>query len=133
MTYKQVHGCAIPFSPVVANICMEVIENTAFETTPTKPKTLKRFVEGSFSVIKKTAINSFFDLLNNIDPNISFTIELEQANKMSFLAILRAGVKTIPACNAAWSGLLHILIFATPRSFFSWSSLCGQLEILNNV
>ena len=47
-----------PVSPVVANICMEVIENTAFETTPTKPKTWpwKRFVDDSFSIIKKTAI-----------------------------------------------------------------------------
>ena len=37
-----------------------------------------------FSIIKKTAINSFLD----IDPNISFTIELEQDNKISFLDTL---------------------------------------------
>ena len=83
-TYKQIHGCAMgsPVSPVVANISMEVIENTAFETTPTKPKTWKRFVEDSFSIIKKTAITNFLNLLNNIDPNISFTIEDEQGNKI---------------------------------------------------
>ena len=74
MTYKQIHGCAMgsPVSPVVANICMEVIENTAFEMTPTKSKTWKRFVDDSFSIIKKTAINSFLNLLNDIDPNIFF-------------------------------------------------------------
>ena len=90
MTYKQIHGCAMgsPVSPVVANICMEVIENTAFEMTPTKPKTCKRFVDDSFSMIKKTAINSFLYLLNDIEPNISFTIELEQDNKISFLDTL---------------------------------------------
>ena len=65
-----------------------VIENTAIETTQTKPKTWKRFVDGSFSIVKKTAITSFLNSLNNIDPNISFTIELEQDNKISFLDTL---------------------------------------------
>ena len=77
-----------PVSPVVANICMEVIEDTAFEMTPTKPKTWKRFVVDSFSIIKKTAINSFLNLLNDIDPNIFFTIEPEQDSKISFLDTL---------------------------------------------
>ena len=77
-----------PVSPVVANICMEVIENTAIETTQTKPKTWKRFVDDSFSIIKKTAITSFLNSLNNIDPNFSFTVELEQDNKISFLDTL---------------------------------------------
>ena len=92
VTYKQIHSCAMrsPVSPVVANICacMEVIENTASETTPTKPKTWKRFVDDSFSIIKKTAFNSFLSLVNDIDPNISFTVELEQDNKISFLDTL---------------------------------------------
>ena len=51
-----------PVSPVVANICMEVIENTAIETTPTKPKTWKRFVDDSFPIIKKTAITTVVSL-----------------------------------------------------------------------
>ncbi len=68
MTYKQIHGCAMgsPVSPVVANLCMEVIEITAIQTTPTKPKTWKRFVDDSFSIIKKTAISTFHNTLNNI-------------------------------------------------------------------
>ena len=37
VTYKQIHGCAMgsPVSPVVANLCMDVIENTAIHTTLT--------------------------------------------------------------------------------------------------
>ena len=86
MTYKQVHGCAIgsPVSPVAANICIEVTENTAIETTTTKPKTCKRFVDDSFAIIIKTAITSFLNLLNNIDPYIKH----EQNNKISFLHTL---------------------------------------------
>ena len=75
-------------SPVVANLCMEVIENTAIETTATKPKTWIRFVDDSFSIIKKTATASFLNSLNNIDPNISFTIELEHDKKLPFLDTL---------------------------------------------
>ena len=73
MTYKQIHGCVMgsPVSPVVANVCMEVIENTAIETTQTKPKTWKRFMfDDSFSIIKKTVI------------------ELELDNKISLLDTL---------------------------------------------
>ena len=78
-----------PVSPVVANVCMEVIENTAIETTQTKPKTWKHFMfDDSFSIIKKTVITSFLNSLNNIDPNISFTIELELDNKISLLDTL---------------------------------------------
>ena len=90
VTYKQIHGCAmgIPVSPVMANLCMEVIENTAIHTTLTKSKTWKRFVDDSFSIIKKIAISTFHNTLNNIDPNISFTIELEQDNQISFIDAL---------------------------------------------
>ena len=71
MTYKQIHGCAM-----------------AIQTTPTKPKTWKRFADDSFSIIKKTAISTFHNTLKNIDPNISFTMELEQNNQISFLDTL---------------------------------------------
>ena len=37
--YKQIHGCAMgsPVSPVVANLCMEAIEEIAINTTPVTP------------------------------------------------------------------------------------------------
>ena len=42
--YKQIHGCAIgsPVSPVVANFCVEEIEETAIDSTPVPPKIWKR-------------------------------------------------------------------------------------------
>ena len=68
VTYKQIHCCTMgfPVSPLVTDICIEVIANTAFETTSTKPKTWKRFVDDSFSIIKTTVINSFLKLSKGI-------------------------------------------------------------------
>ncbi len=39
-TYKQIHGCAMgsSVSPIVANLCMEEIEELAFNRTDTPPK-----------------------------------------------------------------------------------------------
>jgi retron-type reverse transcriptase len=53
-TYKQIHGCAMgsPVSPIVANLCMEEIEELAFNQTDTPPKKWFRFVDDVFSIIK---------------------------------------------------------------------------------
>ena len=58
ITYKQIHGCAMgsPVSVIVANICMEVIEEQAIQSATTPPKTWKRFVDDSFAIINKNAI-----------------------------------------------------------------------------
>jgi hypothetical protein len=54
-TYKQIHGCAVssPVSAIVANLCMEVIEEQAIRDTNSPPKVWKRFVDDCFSIIKK--------------------------------------------------------------------------------
>ena len=74
--YKQVHGCAMgsPVSPIVANLCMEVVEELAINTSTVTPRIWKRYVDDSFVIIKKDAVSSFHDTLNSIDPNgqISF-------------------------------------------------------------
>ena len=74
--YKQIHGCAMgsPVSPVVANLCMEDIEESAINASPVAPKIWKRYVDDS-RIIKKNGVTAFHDTLNSIDTNISFTIE----------------------------------------------------------
>ena len=74
-----------PVSPIVANLCMEEIEELAFNQTDTPPKKWFRFVDDVFSIIKKHAITNFHNLLNSIDPHINFTIEQEQNGQLSFL------------------------------------------------
>ena len=84
---KQVHGCAMgsPVSPIVANLCMEVVEELAINTSTVAPRVWKRYVDDSFVIIKKDAVSSFHDALNSIDPKIAFTIEEENNGQISFL------------------------------------------------
>jgi hypothetical protein len=89
-TYKQIHGCAMgsPVSAIVANLCMEVIEEQAIQSATTRPKTWKRFVDDSFAIINKNAITNFHDTLNSVDPHIKFTIEHEKDGQIAFLDTL---------------------------------------------
>ena len=87
-----------PVSPIVANLCMEVIEELAISTSPVPPKIWKRYVDDSFVIIKKDAVSSFHNTLNASDPKISFTIELENNGQIAFLDTLvsrRNGVAVI--------------------------------------
>jgi hypothetical protein len=42
-TYKQIHGCAV--SPIVANLCLEVIEELALAQAIIPPKKWFRYVD----------------------------------------------------------------------------------------
>ncbi|XP_068739519.1 uncharacterized protein [Montipora capricornis] len=77
-----------PVSPVVANLCMEAIEEMAINTSEVQPKVWKRYVDDSFCIIKRDAVNSFHTTLNSIDPHISFTIEEESDQQIAFLDTL---------------------------------------------
>ena len=74
-----------PVSPIVANLCMKVIEELAISTSSVSPKVWKRYVDGSFVIIKKDAVSSFHNTLNASDPKISFTIELFEQWSNCFL------------------------------------------------
>ena len=85
--YKQIHGCAMgsPVSPVVANLCMEDIEESAIIALTVPPKVWKHYVDDSFCIIKKDEIPTFHNTLNSMDPHISFTIEQENNGQIPFL------------------------------------------------
>ena len=64
--YKQISGCALgsPISPVLADLVMEVIEETAITTALHPPKWWFRYVDDSHSCLKKDQVNAFHQHLN---------------------------------------------------------------------
>ena len=77
-----------PISPIVANSFMEDLEIKAIRTSNTPPK-IWRFVDDTFTIIKKENRNNFLQHLNSIHPNIKFTCEeMKEDGSMPFLDIL---------------------------------------------
>ena len=77
-----------PVSAIVAHLCMEIIEEQDMQNATTPPKTWKRYVEDSFSVLKKSAVVAFHQTLNSVDPHIKFTIKREHDGQIAFVDTL---------------------------------------------
>ena len=89
--YEQVDGTAMgsPISPIVANLFMEDLETRALATSPHPPSLWKRFVDDTFTIIKKSHNDAFLDHINSIDNNIKFTCdESRDDGSIPFLDIL---------------------------------------------
>lgn len=48
----------------------------------------KRYVDDTFTLVKKGKINEMITALNNFHPNIQFTHELEEEGSIPFLDVL---------------------------------------------
>lgn len=59
--YKQIHSCTMgsPISPVVANLWMEEIKESAISASSVAPEVWKCYVDNSFCIIKKDEIPAF--------------------------------------------------------------------------
>ena len=89
--YEQTEGAAMGWSnkPTVANLFMEEFEKQAISTSTTPPVLWKRFVDDTFTIIKKNNKDSFLEHLNSINPKIQFTCEeTREDGSMPFLDIL---------------------------------------------
>ena len=69
-----------PISPVLADLVMEKIEETAISTFRHFSKWWFPYVDDSHSCLKKDQFDEFHKHLNSINPNIQFTLELENSN-----------------------------------------------------
>ena len=69
----------------IANLVMEYIEERAISTAAHPPRWWYRYVDDSHACLKKDYVQEFHDHLNSVNPNIQFTKEVEQGNRLSFL------------------------------------------------
>ena len=73
-----------PVSVVVANLVMEDVEERAIDSFGQPSRVWKRFVDDTFVILDKVAVDEFFIHLNQIQPSIEFTMEGEKGNCISF-------------------------------------------------
>ena len=94
-----------PVLPLVADVYMEHLEQTAIKTAPPdiKPKLWKRYVDDILEVIKKNTVQDLTDHLNKVDEtgSIKFTFESEKHNALPFLDMLV--VKNPMVMSRCWS------------------------------
>ena len=65
---------------------MEVFEEQAIESTTQKPKTWKRYVDDSVTILDRSYVDCLNSQhLNSQQPTIRFTMETEKDNKIVFL------------------------------------------------
>ena len=75
--YEQVEGAAMgsPFSPIVANLYMEYLEQKALSTAPHPPSSGAGMVYDTFVIHKEANKQGFLQHINSVDLAIRFTVE----------------------------------------------------------
>ena len=88
--YSQTDGVAMggPTSSVVAEIYMQDHDKRLLTTFNSPPKCYERFVDDTFSIIKRSLLDAFFNYMNSLHPKIQFTIEEESNGTLPFLDTL---------------------------------------------
>jgi len=91
--YKQKDGLGIglPLSPSLANIFLSYHEQKWLDSCPKEfsPVFYRRYVDDTFVLFKKEShAKLFHEFINDKHPNIKFTMEVENNNKLSFLDVL---------------------------------------------
>ena len=118
--YEQTEGLGmgLPLGPTFANIFMSYHEVNWLKNCPAtfKPELYKRYVDDTFLLFRSPEHpKQFLDYLNNQHPNIKFTMELEEQNKLSFLDL-----NVEKSCNAFHTSVYRKSTFTgLGLSFFS--------------
>ena len=85
--YRQRDGVAMgsPLGPVLANIFMVELEKTLVPQLQDQVLLWYRYVDDTFSFIKKDCVDQVLQVLNNFHPSIKFTFKKEGNGVLSVL------------------------------------------------
>ena len=88
--YRQTDGVCMgsPLGPVLANVFMVHLEETLVPQLQEEMPIWKRYVDDTFSMVKKGKRNEIISILNSFHPNIKFTHEIEKEEQIAFLDVL---------------------------------------------
>ena len=109
-----------PVSPIVCNLYMESFEQRALATAKNPPDVWRRYVDDTYTVLKKTQAQEFSDHLNSVDPDIKWTTEGEVVKELAGVSAdgeeLGTRVERALAFLDTWSviqddGSIHTRVF----------------------
>ena len=87
--YRQIDGVAMgsPLGPVLANIFMVELEKTLVPQLQDQVLLWYRYVDDTFTFIKKNCVDEVLHVLNSFHASIKFTFEKEGDSVLSFLDV----------------------------------------------
>ena len=87
--YRQVNGVAMgsPLGPVIANIFMVELEKKVIPTISDKVSLWYRYVDDTFTFVKKGEVDNVLRILDNFHNNIKFTFEKQTNDAIAFLDV----------------------------------------------
>ena len=94
--YTQIDGLAMGSSlvPLLANIFMMSLEEKVLPKVSNYLRYWKHYVDDTFAYVVPEKINFILKELNSYHPNLKFTYELEENNKITFLEVLLNRITT---------------------------------------
>ena len=105
--YTQIDGLAMGSSlvPLLANIFMISLEEKVLPKVSNYLCYWKSYVDDTFAYVVPEKINFILKELNSYHPNIKFTHELEENNKITFLEVLHNRITTSELASMKWKQL----------------------------
>ena len=71
-------------SPVSAVVADHFFEELALRTAPAKPGLWKSYVDDTYCIVKKGAVEELLTPLNSVQPPISFNVKVEKDGSLPF-------------------------------------------------
>ena len=87
---RQIFGLSLGLciSPVLSDIYMKHVEQSAISTFPTRPILWFRYVDDTFCILDKSQTESFHQHLNSVCKHIQFTKEEECKSSLPLLDVV---------------------------------------------